>query len=254
MNSVSRGALWRALAIVFCLGVFAAPSYAADAWYQVEVIVFAPHHPDAGNEVWPENPGSPNLTNVFEIPTVATKDAQLRPLPADEYRLKDEEQKLLGSDKYEVLLHTGWRQPGLMKEQAIPVHIHTPVAAITTDGGMAPAQPAPLRLDGVMNLSLARYLHLDVDLLYRPADAQQSTGDSGFFGNSAPATPQVYRLQESRRMRSKELHYIDHPMFGVIALVTPYDMPQASADPAPTPAAPQTQAKQSGNSGVIRRN
>ncbi len=253
MNRIWNGALWRALAVGICLGVVAAPSRAADAWYEVEVIVFAQHHPDAGNEVFPENPGSPNLNNVFEIPTVATKDAQLRPLPADQFRLKSEEEKLLGSDKYEVLLHTGWRQPGLMKEQAIPVHLHTPVPVVTSENGIAAAQPTPPRLDGVVNLSLARYLHLDVDLLYRSADAP--SGDSGFFGSSAPTAPLAYRMQESRRMRSKELHYLDHPMFGVIALVTPYDPQQAAADAAPTVAAvPQPAANQNTTSGTIRRN
>ena len=33
------------------------------------------------------------------------------------------------------------------------------------------------------------------------------------------------RLKERRRMRSKELHYFDHPRFGVIALITPYTPP-----------------------------
>jgi hypothetical protein len=31
-------------------------------------------------------------------------------------------------------------------------------------------------------------------------------------------------------MRSKELHYIDHPRFGVIALITPYETVQAPAE------------------------
>jgi len=32
------------------------------------------------------------------------------------------------------------------------------------------------------------------------------------------------------RMRSKELHYFDHPRFGVVALITPYKSPQATPE------------------------
>jgi hypothetical protein len=40
----------------------------------------------------------------------------------------------------------------------------------------------------------------------------------------APMTqPIFYHLTESRRMRSKELHYLDHPVLGVLLLVTPYE-------------------------------
>jgi hypothetical protein len=45
----------------------------------------------------------------------------------------------------------------------------------------------------------------------------------------------VFRLQQSRRMRSSEIHYLDHPLFGIIALVTPYDLappePAAAVSP-----------------------
>ncbi|MGB5299133.1 MAG: CsiV family protein, partial [Thiogranum sp.] len=40
------------------------------------------------------------------------------------------------------------------------------------------------------------------------------------------------RLRQQRRMRSKELHYFDHPRFGVIALITPY---QPEPEPEPEP-------------------
>jgi hypothetical protein len=45
----------------------------------------------------------------------------------------------------------------------------------------------------------------------------------------------VFRLQQSRRMRSSEIHYLDHPLFGVIAQVTPYELPQPKEIAAATP-------------------
>jgi hypothetical protein len=33
---------------------------------------------------------------------------------------------------------------------------------------------------------------------------------------------QSYRMQQSRRMRSGEMHYLDHPFFGLIVKFTRY--------------------------------
>ena len=66
---------------------------------------------------------------------------------------------------------------------------------------------------GTVTVSLARYLQVEVDLLYsRPASGQAAAS------NTAPTR---FRLVSQRRMRSGELHYIDHPLFGVLILLTP---------------------------------
>ena len=33
-----------------------------------------------------------------------------------------------------------------------------------------------------------------------------------------------HRLREHRRMRSKNLHYLDSPEFGMLILITPYEV------------------------------
>jgi hypothetical protein len=75
-----------------------------------------------------------------------------------------------------------------------------------------PVNAAGGQLDGTVTLVRERFLHLDVDLVLQS----------------------IYTLDETRRVRSGERHYFDHPMFGVIAEVTPYS--------APAPAAPQETA------------
>ena len=50
-----------------------------------------------------------------------------------------------------------------------------------------------------------------------------------FADRGAPVTgPQtlVYRLSERRKMRSTELHFFDHPRFGALALITPWEAPE----------------------------
>jgi hypothetical protein len=44
-------------------------------------------------------------------------------IPGDQYRLTDVANKLVKSSRYELLLHTAWRQPGLEQERALPVWI-----------------------------------------------------------------------------------------------------------------------------------
>jgi len=106
-------------------------------------------------------------------------------------------------------------------------------------------------LEGLIRISLSRYLHLSADLTYsrevsvpaKPlifkAPMQQNEDDlihvrenphESFLSNlsnelnASPTTLiKPFRLIESRRMRSKEVHYIDHPAFGILALITPYE-------------------------------
>jgi hypothetical protein len=76
---------------------------------------------------------------------------------------------------------------------------------LTSGAFQEPIVAAPLPvLDGILRVYRLRYLHVDVDLVYH---------------RSGVDTP--FRLQTSRRMRSGELHYLDHPLFGLLILVTP---------------------------------
>lgn len=61
-----------------------------------------------------------------------------------------------------------------------------------------------------------------------------------------PPASQYLRVQlnQPRRMRSGELHYLDHPMFGLLIRITPYELPVAEAvfPPELLPASPGNQA------------
>ena len=86
----------------------------------------------------------------------------------------------------------------------------------------------PLRtpLDGIATVGLARFLYLTLDLEFQPGDLPPLVD-----GSAMPP----FRLTETRRMRSKELHYFDHPLFGVLALITPRPAPGSSST---SPSAP----------------
>ena len=121
------------------------------------------------------------------------------------------------SDGYSVLFHRAWRQVAYNQSQAADYPVHS----FSDDRRNS--------VEGTVRLERNRYLHLDVDLLLmNAADAApgQYSGEPG----STPA----FRLREKRRIKSSELHYFDHPRFGLLAVITPYTAPHKE-EPAPEP-------------------
>jgi len=64
-----------------------------------------------------------------------------------------------------------------------------------------------------------------LDRLRDAANAERDARESSRFprqaARSEPELPPYIRLDQSRRVRSSELHYIDHPELGVLVRVTP---------------------------------
>jgi hypothetical protein len=214
---------------------------AAEArWFDLELLVFARAGPPSGDEAWPEDPGLPD--------TAAAAPSARGSAPL---RLTAAADRLRRQPGYSVLLHTAWRQPTAGRARAAWVQL--------TGSGAAAAT-----LDGVARLSVSRYLHLDLDLvLIRDLALPARVPETGTVaiplagpGSGAPSSPdgaltyvrQPFRLVDSRRMRSDEVHYIDHPAFGVLALVTAYQPPQPAAPEEPT-ATEGTAGSASGDAG-----
>ncbi|WP_339337837.1 CsiV family protein [uncultured Oceanicoccus sp.] len=49
--------------------------------------------------------------------------------------------------------------------------------------------------------------------------------------HSQYAVDQTSTMRQSRRMRSNELHYIDHPLMGLLVRITPYEFPEPAQEP-----------------------
>ncbi len=172
-------------------------------------------------------------------------------LPVAQQRLTAMENRLALSGRFTPFLHLAWRQPAFSRQEAGgAVHIQWEEEAGAAAAGPVPtvsdslaAPPSALlagaelfrseagrrnaRLDGRITVSVDRYLHFKVDLLYDAAHEEVDQGSLfsifNAFGRERP--PHLFRMQQSRRLRSGELHYFDHPRFGMIALVTPYEYP-----------------------------
>ena len=217
--------------------LLAVPLHAAAVdWYTVELLVFA-ERGSAGleEETWSASPGSPD-TSGATLP--GEGDFQL--VPRSELELAGVARQLDRSGRYRTLLLTGWRQPGFGPRRAIPVQVRSDdggggllAAGAGLFGGVDSANQRP-SIEGIVRVHRSRFLHVLVDLLYsRPEPATQTTE-----AVAVGFTPSLFRLTESRRMRSRELHYYDHPLFGVLVKITPYgELLEAEPTEDPTEAA-----------------
>ncbi|VAW93566.1 hypothetical protein MNBD_GAMMA22-784 [hydrothermal vent metagenome] len=176
-----------------------------------------------------------------------------------DYRLNDIVTSLNESNDHRVLLHSAWRQPGLSKTDAINVKIEHFIPPENTNenisennsentqitlknnNNFASAQyisqfstteytdenNKPNKgfvLSGYIKLILSRYLHLKIDLVYHEqANEIAEQIISNEFGEDE-LLPDIFHILQTRRLRSKELHYIDHPVISIIALITPYKL------------------------------
>jgi hypothetical protein len=151
-------------------------------------------------------------------------------------------QKLLNSRQYHILSHIAWRQPTVELANSRAVYVHDELmqeenlASISNKptglNNLADSVEQEVKIkgfDGTVTVSLSRYLHLKTDITYYNPEvylAEQIAQQNIDVPNI-----EHFRLVESRRMRSKEIHYLDHPYFGIIALITRYERPQDKMSP-----------------------
>lgn len=213
----------RLLAALFALLMLQQAS-AQSRWYTLEVVIFE-RTSDAGltEEYWPENVDSARHglalssqtdTGVRVLSAGSSEARAIARLRRGQLAYGGMVNRLTSSGQYRALVHTGWRQPGLTKSEALPVRVTG-----TASSGLGGA------VNGTLRLYRSRYLHIEADLVY----SRPGSGQTEYFA-----------LRESRRMRSGELHYLDHPLFGVLLRATPYQAP--GGEYVPSRDAPRKQA------------
>lgn len=207
------------------LVVVCAPASAQNA-YAVEVVIFR-HWEAPGDdaEFWPDRP--PPIVRLatqrlitLGPPTVDDRDTSaFSRLPDAKLHLAGIHERLTDSSDYEVLLHIGWRQPASQADRSAAILLplngsQPPSAAVETSASKTPSSQSPFdhlpqgtRLWGTLRLVQKRYLHFEADLRYRR---------DGIGGAAAEEAAQVYSMTQSRRMRPGEIHYIDHPVLGLM--------------------------------------
>ena len=226
-------------------------------YYIIEVLLFRQLNEQGMQEEYWSRPEDQGITDNIspltdETPALAEYNLsshQFLPLrkgigalSREHYKLADSAANLRYSPNYRLLAHFGWTQRSLSRRYALPIKI-------TADNLSDSLLP-----EGELKLSVSRFLHLEVNLaashcepLSQPsADEQPQTeqtvttdkaldqklaqgitpesavGSEAQILNAGNCINKVYRFKQNRKMRSKELHYLDNPVYGLLVYVTPF--------------------------------
>ncbi len=214
--------------------------------YIIELLIFT-QEPGEGAT---EKPGQPQILQALDTPAYALgptpwwnriSQHPLESLAIKPKQLTRQARALERSSDYRLLFHEAWRMPVVGEDRSLPL--------LVEGGDYFGEQP---ELSGYLRLSVARYLHLETQLylhsfepLENLADTsaahQQLTGnrsslpvdanlsqhlEASHAEGSANLSVRVEQptfaikasapMQQRRRMRSNELHFIDSPYLGLL--------------------------------------
>ena len=115
------------------------------------------------------------------------------------------------SPDYEVLHHGRWLQAAASPRRALPILLQLG----------APGADGLYRLEGTLRVARGTFVEVHAELwLHEGASGPAAgAGDRGQEGYAV--------LSETRRMRTGDIHYLDHPRIGVVLRADRLDMPRA---------------------------
>ncbi len=235
------------------------PEY--DVKYDIEIILFRHKNAQTNGELW-ETVDDTYLNELldhlfadqvqtlgyyhWQQKTFIPKQNFAHALTAEQQKLLDIAEHIRQSKHYQLLAHFAWRQPGLPADKAMAV----------TFPYHATAESLPLF--GKITVSLSRYLHTylefhqieavcrnqkdSINIQVQTLSATQKTKRQNLAldtaknplpsSNLSPLSMELSStnhcrdedivFKQHRKMRSRELHYLDHPVFGMLIQITPY--------------------------------
>ena len=147
--------------------------------------------------------------------------------------LRREARRIDSAGGLHLLWHGRWTQPVPPRGTAEPLLVQAGRRGETVH-----------ELEGTFDIALGRYLHFRARLWFRspavsptdagfdpesPRSADPGPGEEDNAPAAGLATPYMV-LEESRVMRSGALHYLDHPVLGVLVRADPVEAPRWVTD------------------------
>lgn len=164
--------------------------------YKIELLVFTHTLPTTEQFDLTASPIQwPNDMLEIVAPAIASPASVIQ-MPLD--GLNQVSTRLAQTKNYTVLFQTAWLQTINNNQAGQPVHFNNPNNT----------------LNGFIKVSADPGLKIQVEAEYSPIKTQ--THKTKSEPHSA-----LYRLTENRMLKASEIHYFDHPTFGIITLITP---------------------------------
>jgi hypothetical protein len=235
------------------------PKVMQERWFQIEIVAFARQRP-VSDEYWRLDQ-QPDLNHAALIALDSSEpsipehadNTDISAVGYGAWRVIDSNLSLqqaaerMAKDGHRILLHQAWRQPVRERAHAFAVLIEggnilaEPIIAdpLTEDGSLTPVSDAYTAMDssgrfttlpqlestdaglaardtrelqGALRFHLSRFLHIEPLLWY---------------GSDTSENQRIWvKIDQKRRMRSEELHYLDHPLFGLLVRITPWQHPE----------------------------
>lgn len=161
--------------------------------YEIEVMVFQNIQDELeGNELWVEERINIEIKDI-------DKAVEIKEVPREDSNLTKALEVLDADGSYRVLTHKQWLQNADPRSDAGLVRLST------EDG----------ELDGTFKFFMSRFLHVDLNLIYK----QKESKSIFQVGNSGGLPMVAFQMRERRRVRSNKIQYFDHPKFGVLVQV-----------------------------------
>jgi hypothetical protein len=215
--SLNFGAMTRVLGLAFSLFLLISSAFATPlnmkseepAGFDVEIILF-----EQDAVALPESaespPFLPNEKNVI-LAEPFKETLEFSVLDPSRFRLNREYNALKRQKKYRVLLHLAWHQSDSLK----PIYLDS---RRFQDALIEAKAPPIAELDGIsgtIEIVKKRFFKLESDLtLDKPCKKEGDENARCYFP-----------LSEERNLKNEEIHYLDHPLFGMLIKITETDEP-----------------------------
>ncbi len=175
--------------------------------YQVELIIFKNNKKDdINNETWsdpklnvPENAVrfESSTSDVVNTSPDITPNRNHALLNTDQLKYSNIYNKLKHSHRYTPIAHIGWIQSKKETHNSKPIYFNL---GETYQYHSSPAY----EIEGVISFSSKKFIHANIDLVYTTLDKK-------------------FSINETRRLKNKEINYFDHPAFAAIVIIHELD-------------------------------
>jgi hypothetical protein len=229
--------------------------------YQVEMIVFSrnddrgeEHWPNNLTLRYPNDWMVLNTANESDVSSENSQPAIFQKLPVAQRELNAQARRFVNNARYTLLFHEAWIQPISHKRNAksiviaggekfddhyalegsIKLSVATYIELQTNlwysqfdpNIGQTPSRSWPELPLMPTPTEVNSDITLDAEFDLASALAAETAQLSGLGADNAVPqqqfiTRQIIHIKAERDMRSKELHYVDHPVVGIIIQVTP---------------------------------